>query len=66
MAVVPAERDRPATGVTLYSGGGGLYSTAMDYMIFCEMLRNGGSYDGTRILGAKRKLTASLSAAFAK
>ncbi|MGI9323254.1 MAG: serine hydrolase domain-containing protein [Pseudomonadales bacterium] len=39
--------------VTLYSGGGGLVSTAMDYMRFAEMLRNGGSLDGARILGPK-------------
>ena len=39
--------------VTRFSGGGGLVSTAMDYMIFCEMLRNGGSYNGIRILGPK-------------
>ncbi|MGI9287370.1 MAG: serine hydrolase, partial [Pseudomonadales bacterium] len=31
----------------------GLVSTAMDYMIFCEMLRAGGSYNGVRILGSK-------------
>ena len=43
----------PAQGKTLFSGGGGLISTAMDYMIFCEMLRNGGSYNGVRILGPK-------------
>jgi CubicO group peptidase (beta-lactamase class C family) len=53
MAVLPADYSRPPTGVTLFSGGGGLISTAMDYMIFCEMLRNGGSYNGTRILGPK-------------
>jgi len=43
----------PVQGVTLFSGGGGLVSTAMDYMVFCEMLRNGGSYNGVRILGPK-------------
>jgi len=53
ISVVPAENNRPPTGVTLFSGGGGLISTASDYMIFCEMLRNGGSYDGVRILGPK-------------
>ena len=25
----------------------------MDYMMFCEMMRNGGSYNGVRILGPK-------------
>jgi len=39
--------------VSLYSGGGGLVSTAMDYMIFTECLRNGGIYNGKRILGPK-------------
>jgi len=41
------------TNSTLSSGGGGLVSTAMDYMRFCEMLRNGGSYDGVRLLSPK-------------
>jgi CubicO group peptidase (beta-lactamase class C family) len=53
LAPLPAERRRPVQGVTLFSGGAGLISTAMDYMIFCEMLRNGGSYNDVRILGPK-------------
>ena len=32
------------------SGGGGLVSTAMDYMRFAQMLANGGELDGVRIL----------------
>ncbi|MBM0103616.1 beta-lactamase family protein [Steroidobacter sp. S1-65] len=32
------------------SGGGGLVSTASDYMRFCQMLLNGGELDGRRIL----------------
>jgi CubicO group peptidase (beta-lactamase class C family) len=39
--------------VSMFSGGGGLVSTAMDYMIFAESLRNGGEYNGERILSAK-------------
>jgi CubicO group peptidase (beta-lactamase class C family) len=35
------------------SGGGGLVSTAMDYARFCQMLLNGGTLDGTRIVGRK-------------
>jgi len=35
------------------SGGGGALSTAADYLRFIEMLRNGGSLGGTRILGRK-------------
>jgi CubicO group peptidase (beta-lactamase class C family) len=34
----------------LSSGGGGLVSTATDYMRFCQMLLNGGQLDGVRIL----------------
>lgn len=53
IAMVPALYRRSYNDVTLFSGGGGLVSTAMDYMIFCEMLRRGGTYNGARILGAK-------------
>jgi CubicO group peptidase (beta-lactamase class C family) len=35
------------------SGGGGALSTAADYLRFVEMLRNGGSLGGTRILARK-------------
>ena len=35
------------------SGGGGLVSTTMDYARFCQMLLNGGSLDGFRIIGRK-------------
>jgi CubicO group peptidase (beta-lactamase class C family) len=35
------------------SGAGGLYSTAADYVRFCQMLLNGGELDGARILGRK-------------
>ena len=41
--------DRPA----MESGGGGLVSTTMDYARFCQMLLNGGTLDGTRIIGRK-------------
>jgi len=34
----------------LFSGGGGLVSTAPDYLRFCQMLLNGGELDGVRIL----------------
>jgi CubicO group peptidase (beta-lactamase class C family) len=34
----------------LSSGGGGLVSTASDYMRFCQMVLNGGQLDGVRIL----------------
>ena len=35
------------------SGGGGLVSTSMDYARFCQMLLNGGTLDGNRIIGRK-------------
>jgi CubicO group peptidase (beta-lactamase class C family) len=51
--VSPPESARSYSDVTFFSGGAGLVSTAMDYMVFCEMLRRGGSYEGVRILGPK-------------
>ena len=44
---------RDYRNVTLFSGGGGLVSTTMDYMKFAEAMRNDGSYNGARILGPK-------------
>jgi CubicO group peptidase (beta-lactamase class C family) len=38
---------------TLPSGGGGLVSTAYDYLRFCQMLLNKGQYDGKRLLSRK-------------
>jgi CubicO group peptidase (beta-lactamase class C family) len=35
------------------SGGGGLCSTAADYLAFCRALINGGGVDGVRLLGPK-------------
>ncbi len=35
------------------SGGGGLVSTAADYLRFCRMLLNGGELDGVRLLGPR-------------
>lgn len=41
----------PRAKPTFESGGGGLVSTARDYARFAQMLLNGGSLDGVRILG---------------
>jgi CubicO group peptidase (beta-lactamase class C family) len=38
---------------SMESGGGGLVSTTMDYARLCQMLRNGGTLDGERIIGRK-------------
>ena len=42
--------DEPFQAPKLLSGGGGLYSTAMDYLRFCQMLLNGGELAGQRVL----------------
>src|SRR5262249_4946933 len=43
--------DRDVTKpTTLFSGGGGLVSTASDYLRFCQMMLNDGELDGVRIL----------------
>ena len=51
-------QDDPATSryfsdPSVKSGGGGLVSTADDYMRFCRMLLNGGELDGARIVSPK-------------
>lgn len=45
--------EAPYRQVPVDSGGAGLISTARDYLRFLEMLRQGGSLDGVRILGPK-------------
>lgn len=47
------ETSRYRGRVTLFSGGGGLVSTAQDYLRFCTMLLRGGELDGARILGPR-------------
>jgi CubicO group peptidase (beta-lactamase class C family) len=37
----------------MQSGGGGLVSTAYDYLHFCQMMLNQGQYDGKRLLSRK-------------
>jgi CubicO group peptidase (beta-lactamase class C family) len=36
-----------------FAGGGGLYSTASDYIAFLQMLLHGGTHNGATILGAE-------------
>ena len=52
--VDPPEQRNPRFDISkprnLLSGGGGLASTAPDYLRFCQMLLNGGELDGARIL----------------
>jgi CubicO group peptidase (beta-lactamase class C family) len=47
--------DRPKTSdfsnnVTFFSGGGGLVSSALDYLRYSQMMLNGGELNGSRIL----------------
>lgn len=51
--LVPAPAEVSAgfmEGATFESGGGGLVSTASDYLKFCQMMLNGGELNGARIL----------------
>jgi CubicO group peptidase (beta-lactamase class C family) len=51
LAMPAPERDGPRTVPrAFHSGGGGLVSTARDYLRFLEMLRRGGALDGARLL----------------
>lgn len=43
----------PRVAAKWESGGGGMVSTAIDYARFLQMLLNGGTLDGKRILGPK-------------
>jgi CubicO group peptidase (beta-lactamase class C family) len=49
----PIEQSNFAKPGMLPSGGGGLVSTAGDYLRFAQMLLRGGEYDTVRILGRK-------------
>jgi len=40
----------PTAKPAVFSGGGGMLSTAGDYARFCQMMLNGGELDGVRIL----------------
>jgi len=56
--VIERQKDAPGEIITqdrgiYFSGGGGLYSTATDYVRFAQMLLNGGELDGVRILSRK-------------
>jgi CubicO group peptidase (beta-lactamase class C family) len=50
-----------ATPPTLESGGGGLVSTAHDYMRFCQMMLGGGTLEGVQILSPKTVALFSLN-----
>ena len=45
--------DRALSPPAMFSGGGGLVSTAADYHRFTQMLLRGGEFDGARLLGPR-------------
>jgi CubicO group peptidase (beta-lactamase class C family) len=47
------QNEMPFVNGTYLSGGGGLFSTAEDYLRFGLMLANGGELDGNRVLGRR-------------
>ncbi len=51
--MITSEQQLPKDGITVYGGTHGLFSTASDYMKFCQMMLNKGSYDGKRLLSSK-------------
>lgn len=52
-APLDAMGDAALSKPAFLSGGGGLVSTAADYLRFVELLRRGGSYDGGRLLNPR-------------
>jgi CubicO group peptidase (beta-lactamase class C family) len=53
LLVDPPATSRYRTAPEFLSGGGGLVSSAHDYLRFMRMLANGGELDGARILGPR-------------
>lgn len=51
--MVNSEQQLPVEGNTVYGGTHGLFSTAADYMTFCQMLLNQGSWKGRQYLSPK-------------
>ena len=51
--MITSEQQLPKDGITVYGGTHGLFSTASDYMKFCQMMLNKGNYDGKQLLSSK-------------
>ena len=52
----PVKQNMPEPGAPrtdFYSGAGNLFASTEDYLRFCQMLLNGGQFNGTRLLGRK-------------
>lgn len=52
-SMVNSEQQLPVEGNTVFGGTHGLFSTAADYMIFCQMLLNNGQWKGKHYLSPK-------------
>ena len=53
LELIDSARESKYRDVILFSGGGGLTSTARDYHRFTQMLRGKGELEGVRLLGRK-------------
>lgn len=51
--MVNSEQQLPIEGNAVYGGTHGLFSTAADYMVFCQMLLNQGTWKGKQYLSPK-------------
>lgn len=51
--MVNSEQQLPVEGNTVFGGTHGLFSTASDYMTFCQMLLNKGKWNGKQYLSPK-------------
>ncbi len=49
-ALTPIDAPPPAENPEFFAGGGGLFSTARDYLIFLQALMHGGTWNGARVL----------------
>jgi len=51
--LINSEYQPPMENNTIWSGVNGLFSTASDYMTFCQMVMNNGQWNGTQFLSRK-------------
>ena len=51
--LVKSVTQTPTSGNTVFGGTHGLFSTAQDYVLFAQMMLNGGEWNGTRFLSPK-------------
>ena len=59
--LVPTDVEMPSNP-EFYAGGGGLYSTAGDYLKFAQMMLHGGTFNGAQVLRPETVATMSRNA----